>query len=65
MDQIAIVILGIGLIFIGNKSGARIYNLASAGIFLYLVFDMTDPFLIVSFIGVAIYQFYVTFFATD
>lgn len=65
MDQLAIAITGLALIFLGNKTNSRIFNLASAIIFIYLVFNNPDPFLILAFSGVAISQFYTAFFAKD
>lgn len=65
MDQLGIAVVGIALIFLGHKTNARILNLASAIIFVYLVFNNLDPFLMLAFSGVAISQFYTTFFSKD
>lgn len=65
MDQLAIAVIGIALIFLGNKYNTRIFNLASAILFVYLVFNNLDPFLMLAFSGVAISQFYTTFFSKD
>lgn len=65
MDQIAIALTGIALIFLGNKTNTRIFNLSSAIIFVYMVFNNLDPFLMLAFSGVAISQFYTTFFSKE
>lgn len=65
MDLLTVVILALGLSFLGMKSKARIFNLASAIIFIYLVFNSGDVMLMLAFIALAIYQFYVAFFGQE
>ena len=65
MDQLAIAVIGLGLIFLGHKTNNRIFNLSAGIIFVYMVFNNLDPFLMIAFIGVAISQFYTTFFGKD
>jgi len=65
MDLFTVVILALALTFLGFKTKVRIFNLASAIVFIYLVFNSGDPILMLAFIAMAIYQFYATFFGHE
>ena len=65
MDQFTVEILALGLSFIAYKTGARLFYIASAIVFIYLLFDSRDPLLMLAFAAVAIYEFYIAILGKD
>jgi hypothetical protein len=61
MEQLAGVFLALGLAFFGERQENKIFTLGSAGMFFWLAFDSVEPIIMVTLLGVGIYQLYKTF----
>lgn len=62
MEQVAGVLLALGLAFFGEKAENKVFTLGSAGLFIWLGLDSAEPLIMVSLFGVGLYQLYKTFF---
>lgn len=56
MDQLVIVILILGLIFLGEKTGNPLYNLISAVFSFYLAFTVGIHVLMIGLIFLGVFQ---------
>lgn len=61
MEQLAGVLLALGTAWIGEVRENRIFTLASAGLFLWIGFDSTEPLILLAMASIGIYQLYKTF----
>lgn len=66
MEQLPLVILIIGFIFLGEKSGKGIYSIVAGAISLVMAFTFfQEPLLAVIFIGLAGVLFVTTLFKKE
>lgn len=56
MDQLVLVIFILGLIFLGEKTGSPIFNVASVGFIFYLAFTVGIPMIAVVLIFLGLFQ---------
>ena len=56
MEQLAVVIFILGLLFIAEKTGNPLYNLIVAGFAFYLAFTVTAPALMILLVIFALFQ---------
>lgn len=62
MEQVAGVLLALGLAWFGEMQENKMFTLGSAGMFFWLGFDSVEPLIMVAMFGVGVYQLYKTFF---
>ena len=62
MTYLVVILLMIGMIVLGSITKQRFYNLIATVLSLYMLFENLGIFFIIAFLGLAIMQFYITFF---